>query len=386
MTHFDKVIDRSGTGSIKWDKYKDYPDVIPMWVADSDFQTCPAVMDALQKRVAHGVFAYTAQPTDELAESITYHLDKCYGWQIDSDWIILLPSLVSGLNLSCHIAGNMGDTVISPATIYPPFKTAPINAQREVLTVPMHLLDGRWVLDFDALEHALETQSQIRMLLFCNPHNPGGTVYTRHELEHLHSICQQHDILVCSDEIHCDLMLDRDKQHIPLATLNEDAAMRTITLMAASKTFNIAGLSCGFAIVENPQLRSQLKHATQGLLPEVNLLGQIATTAAFTQGDDWMAQQNDYLRENRDYLYQEINAIPGLNMVLPEATFLSWIDVSALDLQDPYQFFLEAGVGLSAGSAFGDNNFVRLNFACPKSTLIEAVRRIKNAVQPFSNA
>jgi len=343
-------------------------------------------MDALQKRVAHGVFGYTAQPTDELAESIIYRLDKCYGWQIDSDWIILLPSLVSGLNLSCHIAGNMGDTVISPATIYPPFKTAPINAQREVLTVPMHLLDGRWVLDFDALEHALETQSQIRMLLFCNPHNPGGTVYTRHELEHLHSICQQHDILVCSDEIHCDLMLDRDKQHIPLATLNEDAAMRTITLMAASKTFNIAGLSCGFAIVENPQLRSQLKHATQGLLPEVNLLGQIATTAAFTQGDDWMAQQNDYLRENRDYLYQEINAIPGLNMVLPEATFLAWIDVSSLDLQDPYQFFLEAGVGLSAGSAFGDNNFVRLNFACPKSTLIEAVRRIKNAVQPFSNA
>ncbi len=384
MTHFDKAIDRSGTGSIKWDKYKNHPDVIPMWVADSDFQTCPAVIEALQKRVAQGVFGYTAQPTDELAEAIIYHLDKCYGWQIDSAWIILLPSLVSGLNLSCHIAGNMGDTVISPETIYPPFKTAPLHAQREVLTVPMHLLDGRWVLDFKALEHAFETQSHIRMLLFCNPHNPGGTVYTRHELEHLHSICQQHDIVICSDEIHCDLMLDQDKQHIPLATLNEDAAMRSITLMAASKTFNIAGLSCGFAIVENPQLRSRLKQATQGLLPEVNLLGQVATTAAFRHGDDWMAQQNAYLRENRDYLYREINAIPGLNMVLPEATFLAWIDVSALNLQDPYQFFLEAGLGLSAGSAFGDSNFVRLNFACPKSTLIEAVQRIKNAVQLLS--
>jgi len=384
MANFDKVIDRKGSYSIKWDKYSDQADVIPMWVADSDFQTCPGVIDALQKRVSHGVFGYTAQPTEELSQAIIFHLDTCYGWQINKDWIILLPSLVSGLILACQIAGKVGDTVISPAMIYPPFKTAPINAQRSVLTVPMQLMEGRWVLDFDALEHALKTQGKIRMLLFCNPHNPGGSVYTHEELTRLHSICQQHDILICSDEIHCDLILDQGKQHIPLASLNRDAAMRSITLMAASKTFNIAGLSCGFAIVENPQLRSQLKHSTQGLLPEVNLLGQVATTAAFTHGHQWMQQQNDYLRENRDYLYREINAIPGLTMTLPEATFLAWIDVSALNQPDPYQFFLDAGIGLSAGSAFGDKNFVRLNFACAKSTLEEAVRRIKNAVQHVS--
>lgn len=385
MTDFDKKINRVGTGSIKWDKYADAKygakDILPMWVADSDFQTCPAVINALQRRVSHGVFGYTSQPTEELADAITSHLDNCYNWQIEKDWIMLLPSLVSGLNLACQIAGKLGDTVVAPATIYPPFKTAPKNAGRELLTIPMRLVDDRWVLDFNELEASITEES--RLLLFCNPHNPGGTVYTREELTRLHEICQKYDLLICSDEIHCDLILDKTKKHIPMATLNEDAADRTVTLMAASKTFNVAGLSCGFAIVPNQGLRSQLKRSAQGLMPEINLLGQVATTAAFTHGQEWMGQQNDYLRANRDYLLQEINSIPSLKMVSPEATFLAWIDVSALELEDPPNFFEEAGVGMSPGRDFGDNGFMRLNFACSRSILEEGVNRIHKAVLEY---
>ncbi len=383
-TNFDKVVDRKGTGSIKWDKYADKPDVIPMWVADSDFETCPAVLEALHQRVDHGVFGYTEQPTDELADAIVYHLQRCYDWAIEKDWIVLLPSLVSGLNLACMVAGKPGDTVISPATIYPPFKTAPLNAGRELLTIPMKLENQRWVLDLDALEYALDSQDSVRMILFCNPHNPGGTVYNRDEISRLHALCKAHDVLICSDEIHCDLILDQDKRHIPLAMLNQDAAQRTITLMAASKTFNIAGLSCGFAVVANPDLRQALNRAAPGLLPEINLLGQTASAAAFAHGYEWMREQNDYLRANRDYLYQKINALPGLSMTLPEATFLAWIDASALNLDDPALFFEEAGVGLSPGNAFGDQRFVRLNFACRRTLLEKAVKRIANAVREIA--
>lgn len=353
-----------------------------MWVADSDFQTCPAVISALQERVAHGVFGYTSQPTQELTDAIIFHLAKCYDWQIEKDWIMLLPSLVSGLNLACQVAGEPGDSVISAGTIYPPFKTAPKNAGRELLTVPMRLVENRWLLDFDALKNLLESEprKKSRMLLFCNPHNPGGTVYTRQELTRLHTMCNQYDLLICSDEIHCDLILDENKRHIPIAVLDQDAAQRTITLMAASKTFNIAGLSCGFAIVPNETLRNKLKRSTHGLLPEVNLLGQVASATAFSKGHRWINRQNIYLRENRDYLFKEINALPGLKMVSPEATFLAWIDVSALQLDNPPRFFEDAGVGISSGKDFGDANFVRLNFACSLEILKEAVMRIRNAV------
>jgi len=386
MTDFDTLINRKHTSSIKWDKYVDandgYRDIIPMWVADSDFQTCPSVISALQERVAHGVFGYTSQPTQELTDAIIFHLDKCYDWQIEKDWIMLLPSLVSGLNLACQVAGEPGDSVISAATIYPPFRTAPKNAGRELLTVPMSLVENRWLIDFEKLQELLESEpgKQSRMLLFCNPHNPGGTVYTRQELNRLHTICKQYDLFICSDEIHCDLILDENKRHIPIACLNQDAAQRTITLMAASKTFNIAGLSCGFAIVSNETLRNKLKRNTHGLLPEVNLLGQVASATAFSHGHGWIKQQNSYLRENRDYLVKEINALPGLKMVSPEATFLAWIDVSALKLDTPLQFFEDAGVGISAGKDFGDTNFVRLNFACSREILEEAVKRIRNAI------
>ncbi len=378
---FDATIDNTQIFSDKWNKFKGR-DVLPMWVADSDYQTAPAVIEALHKRVEHGVFGYTNQPTEEVREAIVFHLQTQHQWRIDPEWVVPLNSIVSGLTLSCLVAGDEGDSVLLPATIYPPFNFVISNTKRNAIRIPMVLINERWVLDFAALEAAITAET--KMLLFCNPHNPGGVVYSKSELENLHSICERHDLLICSDEIHCDLVLDEDKKHIPIATLNDDAQQRTITLMAASKTYNIAGLGFGFAIISDTKLRKRFKKHARERMPDVNLLAQVATTAAFKQGEPWRLKQIEHLRKNRDYLMQEINKIPGLKMYPLESTFLAWVDVSALMLTDAEKFFEEAGVGISAGAYFGDADFIRINFACTFATVEEAVKRIRNAISGIS--
>lgn len=382
MVDFDKTIDRSNTFSEKWDKYKG-EDIIPAWIADSDFETAPVIIEALQERVAHGVFGYTEQGTSGVKDAIVYHLTTHYDWQIDREWIVPLSSLVSGLTLSCMITESEGDEVIVPATIYPPFNYVVANTNRESIRIPMILENNRWVLDFDTLETSITPKTKL--LLLCNPHNPGGTVYSRDELTRLHQICKQHDIMICSDEIHCDLILDKSKSHTPIASLNEDAKNRTITLMAASKTFNVAGLSFGFAIIPNQEIRQRYEKAVLEKMPDVNLLGQVATEAAFKHGEAWRLQQISYLRSNQKYLLKEINGISGLKMLPLEATFLAWIDVSELQLDDTELFFKNAGVGISPGMIFGDSRFIRLNFACRRSLLEEIIRRIKVAVNAYTS-
>jgi cystathionine beta-lyase len=245
------------------------------------------------------------------------------------------------------------------------------------------LQNERWILDFDALEASITPNTKI--VLFCNPHNPGGVVYTRDELERLHDICKRHDLLISSDEIHCDLVIDEDKKHIPIASLNSDAAKRTITLMAASKTYNIAGLGFGFAIIPDATLRSQFKIFVREKMPDVNLLAQVATAAAFKHGESWRLAQIEHLRKNRDYLLKELNALPKIKMYPLESTYLAWVDVSGLNLIDVEKFFEDAGVGISAGTYFGDTSFIRINFACSKSTLTEAVTRIRKAILGLSS-
>ena len=381
MSIFDKVVDRRNTGSTKWEKYRDR-DIIPMWVADADFVTAPQIIDALQERVAHGIFGYTPQPMESVQEAICYHLETRHGWSLEKSWIVPLPSLISGLYLSCLLLESEKDEILVPGTVYPPFHSVPGHAGRRMLKVPMRLDTGngreRWVLDADELEASITENT--RLLLFCNPHNPGGTVYSRSELEQLGEICRRHDLLVCSDEIHCDLVLEEGLQHIPFATLGGDAAARSITLMAASKTYNIAGLGFGFAIVPDSALRKRYATLVGQRMPEVNVLAQTATRAAFLHGEPWRREQIEYLRGNRDYLYREISAIQGMKMYLPEATYLAWIDVSGLGLKDPQDFFEQAGVGIAAGEYYGDERFIRLNFACPRSLLEEAVKRIRQAV------
>jgi len=382
MYNFDKNTDRKNTFSEKWDKYKD-TDILPMWVADSDFETAPEIVKALHDRVDHGIFGYTKQPTSEVKDAIVYHLSSRHDWQIERDWIVPLSSIVNGLTISCMVT-DVSDTtdtpdILVPATIYPPFNYVTANTHKNAIRVPLKCESERWLLDFDALERAITPQT--KMLLFCNPHNPAGTVYSEDELVRLHQICKKHDILICSDEIHCDLVLDEDIKHIPLARLNSDASNRTITLMAASKTYNVAGLSFGFAIIPNAELRMKFAKIVLEMMPEANVLGQTATAAAFKHGENWRKQQIDYLRTNRDYLMAEINAIPGLKMYPLQATFLAWIDVSELGLENAGEFFENAGVGISPGAYYGDANFIRLNFACRRGLLEEAVKRIKTALE-----
>lgn len=376
MKNFDTPVDRRATHSQKWDKYRD-KDVLPMWVADTDFEAPAAVKAALQERIEHGVFGYTNTP-DELNTLVVQRMAGRYQWQIQPEWLVWLPGLVCGLNLACRSVGDNGDSVVSAKPIYPPFMTAPKLSQRDLITVPMKQVEQRWLIDLEALEQSITAST--KMVMFCNPQNPGGTVYRKEELQALADLVIKHDLYVCSDEIHCDLILEPGLTHTPLASLNEEIAARTITLMAPSKTYNIAGLGCSFAIIPDAALRKQFSSVRKGIVPDVNLLGYTAAIAAYKDGDSWNDKQLEYLRGNRDYLVEEINKIPALSLMPIEATYLAWIDISAAKLSNPIHFFDKAGVGLSPGRDFGDDRYMRLNFGCTRQRLEEAVKRIRTAM------
>jgi cystathionine beta-lyase len=351
-----------------------------MWVADSDFAVAPAIAEALRQRVEHGVFGYAMAPKS-LVNIIVERMASLYQWQIKPEWLAWQPGVVNGLNLACRIVGSSGDGVFTPSAAYPPFTDAPELSGRTRRPVPMVQTDSRWVIDLEWLAQNISDNDAL--LLLCNPHNPGGSVYSQNELSRLAQLIVVNDMVVCSDEVHCDLVLDEDKKHIPIASLNRDIEKRSITLMAPSKTFNTPGLGCSFAIIPDRELRLRYLKAKQGIVPYVGALGYVAAQAAYQSGDDWNRQQVDYLRANRDYLIHEINSIRGLRLDTVEATYLAWIDVSGLGLDNPPKFFEQAGVGMSAGREFGDDRFMRLNFGCPRSRVVEAVTRIRLAVSDY---
>ncbi|MFM4942027.1 MalY/PatB family protein [Aeromonas bivalvium] len=375
MFDFDREIDRSGTMSLKWDKYKEQ-DVLPMWVADTDFVSPPAVIEALTERVAHGVFGYS-RPSPRLIELIVARMKERYGWQIEAQWLVFLPGVVPGLNLACKAWSQHGRGIITPKPVYYPFLQAPGFNDRPLLTVPMVEQDERWVLDIAELERQAPSAD---LLLLCNPHNPGGTIFTREELEAIDAIAERHNLVICSDEIHCDLLLDQGARHIPYGALSPAAAERSAVMMAPSKTFNIAGLCCSFAVVANPRLRLKLQQAMRGISADVNLLGYVAAEAAYEGGDAWLAAQLDYLRGNLALIEAAVARWPGVTLARNQATYLAWIDVAGLTLEDPIAFFEQAGVGLSPGAQFGDAQFVRLNFGCTRARLTEALARMERAI------
>jgi cysteine-S-conjugate beta-lyase len=375
--NFDVPIDRSNTASEKWDRYKGR-DIIPLWVADMDFASPPAVNEALQERIAHGVFGYTAPP-GALIETVQNMLQEEYGWQVEPDWLIWLPGLVCGLNVACRAVGNTENEVLTCTPAYPPFLTAPILGGRSLVTVPLQLHGDCWEMDMDGLERAITPRT--RLLLLCNPHNPVGRVWSGTELEHITALAERHNLVVCSDEIHSGLVLDEDKHHIPIAMLSPEIARRTITLNAPSKTYNIPGLGCSFAVISDQALRRNFQGAMAGIVPHVNLLGYTAAQAAYRQGEEWRRKLIAYLRSNRDLVLQEIARIPGLVCTPVEATYLAWIDVRPAGIEQPSQFFEQAGVGLSDGRPFGLPGFMRLNFGCRRELLAEALRRMHYALR-----
>lgn len=373
---FDLPVDRHNTASLKWEKYKGQ-DILPLWVADMDFRSPPAVMEALHTRVQHGVFGYGAVSAD-LVETVCEMLFRKYGWQVDPQWLVWLPGLVSGLNIACRAVGREGESVLSMVPVYPPFLTAPKNSKRKLVTVPLAAARDRWEIDFELLER--NVTSDTRLLLFCSPHNPVGRVFSSRELVELVSFCDRHDIVICSDEIHCDLILDTDKEHAVTATVSPEAAGRTITLMAPSKTFNIPGLGFSFAVISSTSLRNKFLQAMAGIVPEVNILGLWAAEAAYQGGWQWLAALLDYLRSNRTLVEREIGSMDGLAMHHVEATYLAWIDARGIDKISPGRFFETHGVGLSEGTEFGLSGFVRLNFGCRRELLQQALDRMRKAV------
>jgi len=376
---FDQLIDRSDTDSIKWEKYNGR-DVLPMWVADSDFAVVAEIRQALQRRVDHAIYGYTAV-SNRLIELIVERVGDRYGWDIDGRWILPLPNVITSFYLACRACGKAGDPVYVPAVIYPPVSVAPGYYSMTSQPIPMTTRDERMIIDLEWLER--QPADTAGLMIFCNPQNPGGTVYRRDELQRLAEIAVHRNLVILSDEVHCDLLLDKDKPHIPIASLNPEIAERSVTLISPSKTFNTAGLGCAFAIVPDRKLRARMK-TNPYIVPHVNLLGLTAAEAAYRYGDEWNRQQCTYLAANRDYLIEEINRIPGLRLGPIEATYLAWIEVAALGLDNPPRFFEDAGVGMSPGRDFGDPGFMRLNFGCPKSRVELAVERIKNAVGGLS--
>jgi cystathionine beta-lyase len=373
---FDTVIDRNGTASVKWDKYAGQ-DIIPLWVADMDFRSPPAVIEALHERVSHGIFGYTSSPP-ELGAAVAASLAAEYRWEAEAEWLVWLPGLVTGLNVAALAVGNEGDEVISFVPVYPPFMSAPRLNGRSLVKVPLRLSTGRWEPDFAALAAAITPRT--RLILLCSPHNPVGRVWTAEELTRIAELAEQHDLVICSDEIHAGLVLDEDKSHIPIATLSAATARRTITLQAPSKTFNIPGLGCSFAVIADRGLRRAFHQAMGRIVPHVNTLGYTAALAAYRHGEEWRRELIAYLRANRDLLEAEVATMPGLAMTHVEATYLAWIDARPAGIERPGRFFEEAGVGLSDGAEFDLPGFVRLNFGCPRSLLAEALRRMRAAL------
>ena len=374
---FDTPIDRRTSASLKWSRYPD-PNIIPLWVADMDFSAPPAVTEALTERSRHPVYGYTVVP-EALGAAVQRYLTDHYGWRIDPQWLVWLPGLVPGLNLACRAVARPGDGVLTCTPVYPPFLSAPGHAGQELQPVPLACRDGRWHLDLNRLEDAITPRS--RLLLLCSPHNPVGRAFTREELCALADIARRRDLAICSDEIHCDLILEPGRRHLPIAMLDEATAGRTITLMAPSKTYNIPGLGCAYAVIPEATLRRRFCRAMAGIVPDVNLFGYAGALAAMEHGEPWRRALIDYLRGNRNLVMKRITAMPGLQTTMVEATYLAWIDTRPRNLASPAAFFERAGVGLSDGADFGGPGFVRLNFGCPRHRLTVALDRMDAALK-----
>jgi cystathionine beta-lyase len=381
---FDRVIDRLHSDSAKWRWYNKEgdEDVLPLWVADMDFAVPEPVIRALGERVAHGIFGY-GMPPDGLREVIQERLGRLYGWRVETDEIIFLPGVVAGFNKACHAVGEPGDEVLVEPPIYPPMLSAPGGAGRVCRTVP--LIDGqeRYERNCDAFEGAITERTSL--FLLCSPHNPVGRVFERAELERLAEICLRNDVVICSDEIHCDIVFN-GREHVPVAALAPEVAARTITLFAPSKTFNVAGLSCSVAVVQDPDLRKRFDEAGARLVSHVNVMGYVAALAAYRDGQPWLDALLLYLEGNLDYLLDYVRThLPGIRCHRPEGTFLAWLDCREAGIPgNPYKFFLErAKVALNDGVRFGEGGegFVRLNFGCPRVTLAQGLERMRAAME-----
>lgn len=376
---FDTLHPRHGTGSTKWSRYPE--DVLPMWVADMDFAAAPEIIDALRQRLEHPLLGYSVA-RDELRAAVVADLWHKYAWRVQPDELIFLPGVEPGFNMALHAFVKPHQQVVVQTPNYRPLRLAPGNWQLRKIEVPFQVTaEGTYTTPMAELRQALQGAGA---LLLSNPHNPLGKVFPREELQAVAEACLEQGALIVSDEIHAELCFD-GRRHIPTATLGPEIARRTITLMSASKAYNVAGMKTCFAIVQDPATRLAFNEARAGMVDSVSPLGLEATHAALVQGGSWQRELIAYLQANRDYLLEAIRTrLPGIRMHAPQGTYLAWLDCSGLGLEDPHAFFLEqAKVGLSTGLEFGDDckQFVRLNFGCPRALLEEGIRRMEQSLE-----
>ena len=372
MGEFDRLIDRRGTFSAKWDKYRSR-DVLPFWVADMDFAAPQFLLDTLAERVRHGILGYTRTP-EPLVDAFRDWLKRNCDWEVAEDWLVWIPGVVPGLNLTALAAAEPGGAILIPTPIYYPFLAVPSNAGQRLIKAPMQREGRRWVTDWDLMEAAAERNTHL--LMIANPQNPTGRVFTKAELEAFADFAERRDLLICSDEIHCGILLDRQARHVPIASLHPSIAERSVSLYAATKAYNVPGLSCAVAVIPNADLRRRFRQASRGLTPFIGPLAYAASTAAFNDQSGWLERLLDYLRGNHQLVLDDL----GTRMTPVEGTYLAWLDVRDLGLQYPAAHFEAHGVGLSDGADFAGPGFLRLNFGCPRTLLKEGLARFAAGV------
>lgn len=385
--NFDAVIDRNNTDSIKWDyleKYYGQKDILPMWVADMDFEAPAPVVEAIAKRASHGIYGYTGRPLS-CYEAIAGWVEKRHGWRIEKEWLSFTPGVVPALCTAIGAFTYPGDKVIIQSPVYHPFFAAVENNGRRIVNSPLKYEEGRFVMDYDDIERKFD--SRVKMVILCSPHNPVGRVWTKEELERLGNICLKHGAVIVSDEIHSDIVYKGHK-HVPIASISEELSLNTITCIAPSKTFNIAGLSTSAVIIPNQRLRKQFNCMLENIgMENGNIFGITAMEAAYRYGEEWLDQVIDYLEGNIDFLLKYISErIPSIKAARPEGTYLAWIDCRGLGLnQEDLKEFMakKAAIALNDGTAFGPegDGFMRINVGCPRSVLQEGLRRIEEAVR-----
>jgi len=386
--NFDEVIDRTNSDCVKLERLKPVfgrDDLIPLWVADMDFKSPPAIIDALQQRVEHGLFGYTIAP-NAWSDSIIHWLDRRYQWQVKKEQFHFVPGVVKGFAFAIDVFTDKGDNVIIQPPVYHPFRLVTKSLGRAVINNPLILEDGHYRMDFEGLRGII-TENRCKMLILCNPHNPGGRVWSGEELRELAEICHENNIIVVSDEIHSDLALP-GYSHTPFATVSAKAEEISLTLMAPSKSFNIAGIVSSFAVIPNKKIRDKyIGYLEPRELTQGTLFAYTATTAAYDYCEEWLSEMIEYVQGNIDYVNNFLKGqIPQIKAILPEASFLVWLDCRELNLSQAelVKFFVEeANLALNDGAIFGPGGegFMRLNVGTSRTVLEKALNNLQKAIQ-----
>ncbi len=380
---FDTIIPRRGSGSIKWDRR---PELDPFWVADMDFTSPQCVLDAVQERITHGVFGY-AHAHDGLNEALIQYLSSRHGAKVNPEHIIHLGGLVVALSLIARAYVAKGEAIMTCTPVYPPFLGVAHDAEAETIEVPHTLTDGKYTFDWAAMEDAVTENTKVFIL--CNPQNPLGRSFTKGEVTQLAKFCDKHDLVLVSDEIHCDLVFNEDVQPFFSAIhLPEELKQKLIVLQAPSKTYNVAGLGYAFSIIENDSLRRKFNQTKGHTLPEINCIAFYTAEAAYRDGEPWRQELLSYLKKNRDTITDFVrNEMPYLSIPDIEATYLAWIDCSNLGLENPTAYLeKDAGLFLSDGSYFSSPQHIRFNYGCPHTRVVEGLAKIKASFEKLDTA